>query len=138
MIGNNEILKELKHKESRLISELTKVQLAIKAFGGEEALNDLVSVGNLFEYGGSSIPQPEFDINATYDEKILWALRKLGRPSNVKEIVEILLQSGEVKGKVALIGRVTHNASKMYRAKKIDADATRRQYRYFIGKQKSF
>lgn len=134
MISDAEIVKHLKIKEQSLITELNKVRKALEAFGSEAFIEEEMVVGTAEEFGLKLEYIEPFDKHTSYNEKIMWALRKTKRAMYVKDIVDILIKSGEKAEYAALLKRITHNASQLFREGILEADTTQRQYKYSIKK----
>jgi hypothetical protein len=78
---NEFIIQQLKSKETQLLNELKKVQLALNAF-----IEENINFSNT-NYTNDIIPRT-YDSNLTYGSKILFILSSEDKPMLVEEIVE--------------------------------------------------
>ena len=131
MISEEEIVRQLKEKETLLLEQLTKVRMAIEAFGGKEYKPEIHGVSNNSP-AQAVVKDALYDKFATFNEKIIAALGEMKRAAYVVEIVDFLENHGEEMEHESLMRRITHNASKMYREGILEADKRRRQYRYSL------
>lgn len=132
MNSEEQILRELKLREKMLLEQLATVRRSIESFGGVERIDAYASIENASDFGRSDPIIDDFDPYATYDEKILWALRKIGKPAYVKQIVDILKANGEQAELLSLNKRITYNASNLFRKGILEADKRQKQYRYSV------
>lgn len=131
MVTDNEIIAQLKQKETYLIHQLEKVRIAISAFSADTT--------NHSPQKAVQGPDPVSDSNQPYDQylsldqKVIYALRKINH-GYIDDIVSCLIASGDTTDKERLFKSLTGSASKLLGKNLLTADKRGKKYRYHLNK----
>ena len=128
-LTDEQVLTQLRKRKIKLVLELERVEIAIKAF-------EDVDVSGLNKF---DLLAYDTDLNTTVDadlqkeakeryspdmnneQKILWALRLMKEASAVEISDYIIHQDPELKNRQRVIQAITYSASRMFNAGKIGA-----------------
>jgi hypothetical protein len=130
-LSDAQVLSQLKKRRVRLLLEVDRVTMAIKAFSNvkQEEINALESLAYdqdleidiIEEVENELKPMIRYDPDMSYPQKVFWALTKMNG-STAMEITDLLMhQDKELKHRTKLLGSITYAASKMFKLGKIDA-----------------
>ncbi len=122
---NDLIIQQLKSKETQLLNELKKVQLALNAF-----IDENINFGNT-DYTENIIPRT-YDATLTYGSKILFVLSNEGKPMLVEEIVESIHKLEPELEVSRLHKSVGHNLSMLAKYAKVRKHPFNRKLKYSL------
>lgn len=110
-----------------LINEANRIQSIII-----DLKNDQIKIPENTVYSSEVKEMPDYNKNFTWQQKILFALGKLGK-SYTNEIVDYLMSIDDsLIDKEKTKHRVTHTASVMYTDNKIKSEKEGKKNRYYI------
>ena len=131
MVTDNEILAQLKQKETYLTHQLEKIRIAISAFSVDSGSHLPQKV--LQDAGSVSDNNQQYDQYLSLDQKVIYALRKINH-GYIDDIVNCLVASGDNTDRERLFKSLTGSASKLLGRNLLTADKRGKKYRYHLNK----
>ncbi|MDB5153048.1 MAG: hypothetical protein JWR54_1799 [Mucilaginibacter sp.] len=134
-ISEAQVLTQLRIKKARLLMELERVNVAIKAF---EEIGEVDELDMLPYMMDEAIENPDelaiatlmYQPKASAEKKIQFVLSKIGK-GDAKEITKYLIKiDKDIKDAVALYERITYVASRMFRFGKLEAERSGKRNLY--------
>ncbi|UCS92395.1 hypothetical protein KZP23_17060 [Echinicola marina] len=133
-ITDRQILKHLNSKRNSLLSELSKIDLAIQALGGKifgNATDEKQTLNRSVKSQGKLVPPEKYSKGDTIDNKIAFALSQLKEADKSTIITEILRQEPSQDTK-KLEGNIAVRLSYLLKKEMIKGKKTGRIYLYSL------
>ena len=134
-----QVLTQLKKKKVRLLMQLERVDVAIKAFQNIDvkeieslellAYDDDMDIDVEAESEKDMRNYKQYNPRMTNEQKVFWALAKMGTATAVELSDFLMHQDESLKNRTLVVRAITYSTSRMFNAGKIEAE--KRGYRNY-------